>query len=107
MTGIKVTRLGKDKLAKPKITSFYNQLTQMLINVKLIEEKRAREGGCSGHVEEKQGERRRVSKRGTEIERGWANKGNKERMRLMAERSWHSAIHSVVAPRRTSVRSLG
>lgn len=52
-------------------------------------------------------ERRRVSKRGTEIERGWANKGNKERMRLMAERSWHSAIHSVVAPRRTSVRSLG
>ena len=79
----------------------------MLINVKLIQEKRVRERGCTGHVEEKQGERRRVSKRETEIERGWANKGNKERMRLMAERSWHSAIHLVVAPRRTYVCSLG
>lgn len=56
-------------------------------------------------VKKKQRERRRVSKR--EIERGWANKGNKERMRLMAERSWHSAIHSVLGPRRTYVRSLG
>lgn len=65
------------------------------------------EGGCAGFVEGKLGRRRRVGKRGTKRERGWANKGNKERMRLMAERSWHSAIHSVVAPRRTSVRSLG
>lgn len=56
---------------------------------------------CGGKARE----RRRVGKRGTERERGWANKGNKERMRLMAERSWHSAIHSVVASRQTCVRS--
>lgn len=49
--------------------------------------------------------RRREGERGTVKERGWANKGNKERIRLMAERSWHSAIHSVVAPRRTYVLS--
>lgn len=63
--------------------------------------------GVLGMVKKKQRERRRVSKRGTETERGWANKGNKERMRLMAERSWHSAMHSVLGPRRTYVRSLG
>lgn len=46
-----------------------------------------------------------MSKRGIEIERGWANKGNKEQMRLMADGSWHSAIHPVLAPKQTSARS--
>lgn len=79
----------------------------MLINVKPIEQKRENEGACSGHVEGKVGRGGGGCVRERLRERGWANKGYKERMRLMAERSWHSAIHSVVAPGRTSARSLG
>lgn len=48
-----------------------------------------------------------MGKTQTERERGWANKGNKERMRLMAERSWHRATHSVLASKRTSAGALG
>lgn len=72
----------------------------MLINIR--EEKRELVSWiCERNMRERR-RRRRVGKTRTERERGWANKGNKERMRLMAERSWHRATHSVVASKRTS-----
>lgn len=58
-----------------------------------------------GMWKESEGEEE-VCKRGIEEERGWANEGNKERMRFMADTSWHSAIHSVVEPGQTCVHTL-
>lgn len=55
----------------------------MLINVKPKEKKKEM---VSSVCERNTRERRRVGERRTERERGWANKGNKERMRLMAEK---------------------
>lgn len=54
----------------------------MLINVKPKEKKEMVSSVCERNTRE----RRRVGERRTERERGWANKGNKERMRLMAEK---------------------
>lgn len=97
--GTKVSVWGAMRLACRLRThrniSLLIQLSQMLINVR--EEKREL---VSWTCERNMRERRRVGKTRTERERGWANKGNKERMRLMAERSWHRATHSVVASKR-------
>ncbi len=48
----------------------------------------------------------RVRKR-REEDRGWASTRNMLRKRIVAVESWHGAIHSVVAPRRTGTRSWG
>ncbi len=60
-------------------------------------------GGCAGRAESDGGE---GAKR-REEDRGWASTRNKLRMRIVAVKSWHSAIHSVVAPRQTGARSWG
>lgn len=60
-------------------------------------------GGCAGRAESDGGE---GAKR-QEEDRGWASARNKLRMRIVARKSWHGAIHSVAAPRRTGVRCGG
>lgn len=86
------------RLTTHRNTSLLIQLSQMLINVS--EEKRELVSWTFERNVRERRRRRRVGKKRTERERGWANKGNKERMRLMAERSWHRATHSVVASKR-------
>lgn len=60
-------------------------------------------GGCAGRAESDGGE---GAKR-QEEDRGWASARNKLRMRVVAVKSWHGAIHSVAAPRRTGACSGG
>lgn len=61
MPGTRVTRQGTQQQVIRHMNSykessaFFNQLTQILINVNPKEKKRARDSGCTGHVEEKLG----------------------------------------------------
>ncbi len=75
----------------------------MLINVRLMEQILGGQGDVLAELKAMEG---RVRKR-REEDRGWASTRNKLRKRIVAVESWHGAIHSVVAPRRTGTRSWG